>query len=1538
GQVDGPAGTNCISATASHTGACGNGNAGTNPYQGILSSTELFPLPNDLRVPGAWYCTSADCSDVTTPPPAAGGGTGGSTGRIDPGSVEVEGWQGGVSQYVMMDWGKQPYVPGETGGIRGHVVNSTTRPFDDPRMQFQNLWEPLVPRVTVNLYKESTAPDGTTSLTLIDTTQTTSWDDWAQGFGGGGRAAGIPNMSCTGEDVNDPFFSYTMAGTPNYLNPGTPVPHNSQYKCFDGYHNLNQAQPATYDGLYEFPSATCMTVGATFTVAGNPTVYHCATVANPASGMAGQTGAKSAVLPPGKYVTEVVVPKGWELNKEEDLNLLIGDNFIAPVSAQFGALGAIFITPDQASIDSANLSYTGPYTATAVNGTSGPYNQPFAGGGFTPNTTNNGKQSTNYGRYTFGSFGPGGLILQSAPCVGRMRIVPDYLSISPESGEVAPFAGALRPLCDRREVTLDDQMQANADFFLWTQAPAAAHFTGFVTDDFASEFDPANPAFGEKFAVVNVPIGIKDYNGIEVARTYADQWGTFNGLMYSTWQVNPPNITGYGPNVMIFCMNDPGPIKDTNPSSPTFGQMITDPYYNPNYSDFCYEWSLMPGDTAYLDTPVVPTAAFADGYNPPDCAYPDETPAVKEVDGDGIGPWVSAAGKQLTITSLSACTTAAASAVCDPLVQNDAYAGPAAITAPYNLKTVKRHYGFGTAKGSVTIGGVTANVTSWHDLQIVATVPTLPLCAMQQQGHGGARCGELVITAANGKQSIDTVTVTVGGKAPTRVAAGHTIQSAIDAAAPGDLIIVPAGRYNEMLLMWKPVRLQGVAAASTIVDANTQPAGQLLEPWRRNVDCLFGLALDGAPISATNPYDPTSTYQCNYNNQPDTYQVDPIPLEPITGWVASLNGNIAELLQEPTLMGAYEGAAITVLGRGWEQRQLITADITGTNNGAGTYTGTLLTASAADCKYASNYLCNPSRIDGMSFTNSSQGGGGIFLHGWNHNVEISNNRVYSNGGTLAGGIVVGQAETPPATFDATGVTELPYLFNDHLNIHHNAVTHNTAYGDELNSNTPAAAGGVTFCDGSDYYKFSYNWVCGNLSMGDGGGVAHFGFSYQGQIDHNWVVFNQSTNPTLTTYGGGIIAEGVGPDGTLCENSATVDLDCPPQLPDGIGPGLLIDSNLIQGNTAEGGSGGGLRLQKVNGTDVQRSPNTPTNWYAVTVTNNVIVNNVAGWGGGGVSLLDALRVTFNHNTVAHNDVTGTAGVLFDTNVAPNANVPPPGCDPTLVPPPPACTNTSVTNSPFMIAGLQADLNSGQLTGVMTNPSVNCPAHPNCAKFSNPVLDNDIFWQYLSFRITTGAIPAPGLETTVQLVPALQQTTTGACPSGANYWDIGVYGDSSAAPGSGSGYKLNPTHSILTSTSGYTGPGDRSNDPRFGAQYCNGSRVPPEIVPTLCTAPPTAGNPGGSGSSNAQGCVQPGTVGISLTVPPGIADSTYAGPAFSLTPAATVDEGSNWINMFYGPLSLSNPTIQSGATGYGVPLGNYNAPGATGAQLPAPYPNQ
>ncbi|CAB3732704.1 hypothetical protein LMG24238_05873 [Paraburkholderia sediminicola] len=1424
-------------------------------YANTLESSTAH-LPTNLRVPGAVYCNDADCKDRS--------GTTPSTGRVDPPWVTTMGWQGFSGQSSFIEFGKAQFGATENGGIRGEVIYASTRPFDDPSLLIHTKWTPDVPNVTVNLYEEGIAADGTTSLALVDTTKTASWDDWAQGF----RSDGVPNMNCPGQETTDPFF-FTLKDTPQWLDAQKrALPAHSQFKCYDGMHAFNQLQPAPYDGMYKFPSVTGRN-----TTTGKPTATNCTVcVPNP-------SGDGTQMLPAGKYVVEVIVPPGYELVKEEDKNILIGDNYIAPVTQQFAGIGAIFILPDQAAVNS------------------------------TYNRNNPQNPTQNLGSNTYPrNEGDTGSIEEFWPCVGELRIVPDFISLFPGSQEVAPFAGASRNLCDRKEVTVSNQMTALAKFWIFSSTHVAAHYTGFMLDDFSSEFDPYSPQFGEKFAVPNVPISMKDFAGNEVARTYTDQWGIFNGLNYSTWQVNPPNPTGYAPTMMVACMNDPDMPDPAHP-----GQTVRDPLFNPAYSQFCYEIPFMPGQTQYMDTPVVPVSAFADGYNQPDCAYPDATPAISSVTGDpisgGSGPWVSAPLHTLTINAQG-----------NAQVPNHAYTGPAATNAPFNQKFLTRHYGFGAQKGtgSVTIGGVNAIVQSWSDTQIKVLVPILlptqSSCTIQQRNVlNPTFCGELVITAGNGKRSIDTVTVTIGGKTPTYVngenATSNAIQTAIDKATPGDMIVVGPGVYNEMLLMWKPVRLQGVGATAVTVNANTHPSGKM-DPWRRQVGCLFGDALNGGLISSSNPYDPTGTYSCPTAMQ---RKVDAIPFEPASGWDFNLNGNLAELLIEPTLMGAYEGAAITVLAKG--VKDVTVGGVTQPDpncvaNGICTpLTGpTLLQPNPPDCtNNPGNFLCNPSRIDGMTFTNSSQGGGGIFLHGWNHYTEVSNNRVFANAGTLTGGITVGQVETAEATIAADGVTQLPFLLNQHVNIHHNSVTSNASYGDEINSNTPSSAGGVTFCNGADYYHFNYNWVCGNMSAGDGGGVAHFGFSYNGDISHNWVLFNQSNNPTLPTYGGGIIAQGVPPDGTFCENAA-VDTDCAPELSDGIGPKLVIDGNLIVGNTAESGKGGGLRLQNVNGTDVQRSPSNPNAWYSVQVTNNIIANNVAGWAGGGVSLQDAVAVNFVNNTVVANDSTASAGVLFNTPAATQANVGPPNC--TTVGSETTCS--PITTSTFEPAGLETARHTQNFIVAFTNPGVACPAGlPNCTTFSNPVLTNDVFWQNRTFYITVGGKNPniAGLQNAVTLNPSLNQAgkTTGFCDPNAVYWDIGAFGDTSASSRQAA-LTMHPQYSILTDAGDYPGAHNSNLNPAVVHQYCNGSRVPPE-----------AG-------------------GIGITVPPGIADTVLPNPLFTLMPSATPDEGNQWINMSYGPLSLFNEALTSGMTGYNVVLGNYsintgspaiNAGTATGA---------
>src|SRR5207302_1228942 len=169
--------------------------------------------------------------------------------------------------------------------------------------------------------------------------------------------------------------------------------------------------------------------------------------------------------------------------------------------------------------------------------------------------------------------------------------VPDYISLFPQSGEVAPFAGATRNLCDRKEVTLEDQMSALAKFWIFTSAHVAAHFTGIITDDYTSEFDPFSPQFGEKFSPANLPVSIKDWAGNEISRVYADQWGAYDGLTYSTWEANPPNRTGSAPTRLATGMNDPG--RGPPP----------DPLYTRQDTTSCSEIPFTPGQTQYMDTP-----------------------------------------------------------------------------------------------------------------------------------------------------------------------------------------------------------------------------------------------------------------------------------------------------------------------------------------------------------------------------------------------------------------------------------------------------------------------------------------------------------------------------------------------------------------------------------------------------------------------------------------------------------------------------------------------------------------------------------------------------------------------------------------------------------------------------------------------------------------------------------------------------------------------------------------------------------------------
>jgi len=166
---------------------------------------------------------------------------------------------------------------------------------------------------------------------------------------------------------------------------------------------------------------------------------------------------------------------------------------------------------------------------------------------------------------------------------------------------------------------------------------------------------------------------------------------------------------------------------------------------------------------------------------------------------------------------------------------------------------------------------------------------------------------------------------------------------------------------------------------------------------------------------------------------------------------------------------------------------------------------------------------------------------------------------------------------------------------------------------------------------------------------------------------------------------------------------------------------------------------------------------------------------------------------------------------------------------------------------------------------------------CRKVSYPELYNDVFRQNRSFYIGVGALGTGTLnqQHVVSLYNAFTGTRaasrrqTGACPTGASFWDIGGARDTGPA-NHASTVTLSPEASFLTSTAGYPG-GGTGFGVKLGIQ--SGRRHP--VLQRL---------------ARAAGIRRAGLAGAS-----GIADATVPNPIFNLTPAATVDEGNNWVNI-------------------------------------------
>ncbi|MEW7972621.1 MAG: hypothetical protein AB2810_07155 [Candidatus Thiodiazotropha endolucinida] len=1151
--------------------------------------------------------------------------------RTETGAVLTQGFQGFLGQTSVMQFGKVDYIGitppyndgtfhppefvGENGGISGMVFYATTRAENEPQFAAAEEWEPGVPRVQLALYADGDIDcpalagqvncdidwnnDGTLdpddgvveNINGIPGIQYADVDNYPLGWStcdpslpicvpgpedvdrnGNGDFDLGDALQVTWTDSWDDSLPEGCQGLNNI--PGIPVePSIDDERCFDGLRNFNQVRPGVFDGGFAFEEYDMDYLASLGNQSGNVTILNNFFADRNAavSTVAAATG-KMLELPeqwilPGDYIVEMATPPGYESLKEEHKNVDFGDEYTPSLQAlPVACVGDPRTVPQYLTMVTRDGSGTDP--------------------------------------------GDGSNLVDAA--------------LLGDEGVFAPFANETRPSCDRKLVPLSSGQNAAAEFFLMTDVPLAGNVSGVILNDLANEFNPNSPAFGEKFAPRNVPVSFYDWNGNEVNRVYADQYGRYNLMVPSTSTANLGIPSGMSPNMLVSCMNDAGPIDnpaylvdadndglDDNTGAPA---KIIDPNFKTQYSQFCYTFQYMPGVITYLDTPVVPVAAHADRETfPLDCEQTDNTPMISSVTRTGglPGPF-GLAGDTIRINSMGMVD-----------VPNPYWDG--VIPAE---KLITRDYSFNPGVPGMesraflidlddpTVPIELSSYSARNEDFIEGTIPAVGPGEYQVMVSNGDVSSPVGVTltvgvdvtglgerapranysAANQEATTSAVWRVPGDFATIQEAIGDPVNNpAGPSAAAGDLILVAPGDYDEMVIMWKPVKLQGWGAGAVTLNARQ------------------------------------------------------VPTEKVANW-----RNLATTLESNGSISLLPGQALAPFGFPGLGAQLFP-----TEEGAGIF--------VAGTNSGGNRFGHPrnrgARIDGFTIIGASTGGG-IVANGYNQWLNISNNKITANSGFYGGGIRVGhpqltheiETEDDPDFIEendnyAVGTLVYTDSRNDRVNIHHNLV--------QKNGVLSGAGAGISLNTGADAYRVRNNWVCGNFAQGSGAGIAHLGLNRGGIIEDNMVIFNESFQQTPGTSpdGGGIYIAG--------QPALVPEAETNLMLSPGTG-NVTVDANIIRGNLAGAGDGGGISITSVNGQDIPQSRFAADGeesdewirgrWYGVNLFNNMVNNNVAGVAGGGVSILDSPKVVIRNNTVARNDSTSTGSQAFADPANPNESQP------------------------------------------------------------------------------------------------------------------------------------------------------------------------------------------------------------------------------------------------------------------------------------------
>ena len=1000
-----------------------------------------------------------------------------------------------------VDWGKQTYPAGQPGQIVGITYFATTRNEFDARFAAHENYEPAIPNVTVRL--EDAAELGPDHI--AGTGDDPPWD----------------SKYILNEYVTDKWHKPGMDSDPLHQtcaptrdNQGNDI--TSQFNpaiardCLEVPINGEQTKDGAFDGGYAFADE-CL--NGFDEQAPDPDNNPCWNANH--DGHEGPTPLKV-----GKYVTHALMPR--DSKDPRTCN---------PTASTIGkqvtdTLGVTNPDPTQSRLDPSIQNQSGCLYRTEreedVN--------VDLGAQFTP-------------------------AIPPPPCAGDRHTL-DQATLTSRSHL---YTGNQRtspqmPLCDMHYIDLQAQQNANADFFLETNFPdtvqnpdiAPNHpdavggveepgrIFGAIFDDIYFDTDQNSVWYGEPRPIGDLPVGIYGIDACQnsdrtkcppdgdpqnwrlLTTVVSDPEGQYEALLPSTETFNCPIPQGPCPGMYLFVVNDPGSKAHPNSN------------YNPNYLTATTTYDVWPGQTdVALDTPLDPISGTAcsqtrvDSTNNIVSTAPEllRVRRVTETAGNtnraDQGPYVQPSDGTTTTSRLLA-------------IDGD-FIGPQGALL---LGPLGGHVNLTNADGSVTtLTGLNGGIVSWTQGnastpdRIVIRVP-----AVSTSFPAGPKQLDIVTSVTNTGGALSTsngITLHVlGGSGataytpnivhvPAPTVGGTQLQSAIDAntTTPNSLVVLGEGTYRENVVMWKPLKLQGVGPGG-IIGAHELQQKQADDPRFK----VGGSLIDG------------SFYRDNAGGRQAVVNAH----GPYAGVTANnpvlAGGDITVVAQSTTAYGSGLNAA-RVDGLGLERGQTDAA-LGGTNGGAG---GVQAQAYTQNLRITNNVLESNSGPTAGAIALGKpvliSDAGAEIPDGDNHNpnVQIANNRLLGNGGVTKSGAIglFGGSGSYTVTKNyicgnfgveyGAGVSHWGYspggairdneiLFNDAVD---------SGAGIAINDQTPPAS--ATLGQGSGAVDIDRNHLQGNYSGDDGGAIfIQNALTQRVNVRNNMIVDNGAAD-----MGGGI---------------------------------------------------------------------------------------------------------------------------------------------------------------------------------------------------------------------------------------------------------------------------------------------------------------------------------------------------------------------------------------------------------------------------------